>query len=251
MHEAWEKTEITLSVVPRFFDHLVYLEVTERFFYCSKLQPEHGEPPLKDEEQMFARSTNKKIWNICVSKKYYETQHSLNKGDPRWVRSVPEDEAFTGLSEHFLKMYKKGDGGLVNYNDRPHITPLIELLEAGKFEFIGRDETSENSDVVTSMGEPLPRDIFLGYLDCNLYEAKYKLKSLLKHLEQRSDVRDAKIIDIPYYNADDSTGEECIEFYYIPETLEVQMESNYWVRNRKILEILGVKDFLRKSEEDV
>jgi hypothetical protein len=70
-------------------------------------------------------------------------------------------------------------------------------------------------------GKPICRAIHFDYINSHIDNSSFYLKKVLKYLRSHKKVKNAEIIEIPYYNQQEGR-ERGIEFTYLPGEKEFQ-----------------------------
>jgi len=247
-HYFRENIETTTSYESQIFETLVYLTITT---YVETISYEI-ETGLKKSLSTKNKTTKT---NQCIFLSYFNEQKKIHGNSPIWVRDIPRDKIAHGLSEAFVEFYKTGKYYLCDYKDRENKTPLIDLLKAGKFDLIGRDNTGNNGTIIGSDGKPMRHNLYFDYISASLFSKKYWIRKLLEHLKSHPDVVDAAIEEVPSYNAYDGSKAIVFEYKVSPE-----LHQNFTDRfgyyssdcevRQHVLELLGVEKFKKEEDDD-
>lgn len=185
-------------------------------------------------------------WYNCVTKAYFDEQVALHGNDPTWIAELGSKNSIEeAISPKFLINYIENHHDDIN-TPKYSSEPLETLLKKGKFELFVRS-TGSSDTLYDLFGKPVWRKFKVS--SSYITNDTYKMKQTVQHLSTRSNVEDAKIVDIPSYNAS-ANRNKAVTFTFVPtqEQFDKLIVLGYnW--QQEVIKMLNLEQF-KKIDDD-
>jgi hypothetical protein len=248
----------------RYFDELVYVSIVANSIFKQKVEDAFHQGEGTGDKNIGKPRRNARKYGYAMLASQYKEKLAENGDDVSWVAHQPFDNELVAVPEKRLEYYRKGKEHHYRHESRqdkkemPYQDDLLATLEAGAFDRIVEDKIGEDGFFYDIHGKKVMRGFSFDYISGRLNSGHYKVKALHEFLAKNPEVVDLVTIEIPYYNADEDSGNKAIEFTWMPPTERVfnnALEkdggggSNWhvfdYIRNR-----LKVSRFERKDKEE-
>lgn len=159
-------------------------------------------------------------------------------GGISWVLNT---ECCRVVTPEYYKHYTGGESRRSDFDGDRYTKDPVAALANGDFHLAVRDQSGIDGNFYGLDGRPVPRSIWLSYINGRVKGTREQMAAAEKKLSTHKQVTEVQRSEIPYFNAS-FDGEETVEFKFTPTPRQFAR----WAKNEGGSDSFGAIERIRK-----